>query len=180
MRFVAFLAAFALSLAAVNGDDEKPPAAPNSPAVTKAIKKADAAAQAAKVEFDRAMAEIKRVELAELRTAQTSALADNKLDEATAIAELTKAVRQEYESYGGKAIWAVIAANKEWQSVGALDKGTYEISALGSWSVGPTWPLCGPDGYLKAVPGQPGWRPRLGALLARANAVEVTVGGGVS
>lgn len=156
--------------------DEPSPAAPPVPKSARAaVEKASEAERSARAAYNRAMAEVKRVELADLKSAQKSALARNNVDEATALAELAKAVQIEYEAYIGKSIHAIVFANKDWQQLGMLDPGIYLITASGRWSVGPSWPMCGPEGYPKEI-GKIGWTPLLGAVMGRVNGTEIPIG----
>src|SRR4051794_9132007 len=113
-----------LAPAADKAADRVEKAAPKSTAARDAVAKADRSRKQADTIWARAVADAKRQEIADLKDAQKAALARNDLDEATAIAELTKEVQAELDALTGRGALVTVAAKAGWQPGPKLPKGT--------------------------------------------------------
>lgn len=120
------------------------PTAPKSRQAQEAYAKAQRAIDAAQAAYTRAVADAKRTLVADLRAAQKVAENRDDLDEATAIATAISGLEAELALLAGRLRFTVDAASN-WQRVGTLPRGTYRVTASGTWSNNGEWTF-GPAG----------------------------------
>jgi hypothetical protein len=166
------------ALGQTNGADNagNAPVAIKSLQARQSIEKAKHGADAAAVAYRKAMADLKRTELGELKTALAAATKTGNLDDANAIKVQIDSVAGELAGYEGQSMAFAVSALDDFKTVRKLTRGTYEVTAKGRWAIDKRRKetFVGPEGTGKPSSFYP--IPNMGVLLARYGGKTVTIG----
>ncbi len=127
--------------------------------------------------WEHAVGTARSAEIEELKKDERAALLSSNLDDAKLIASAIESAQADLEVYSGNAKRYIVYANKPWQEIATLPKRDYSVTAVGKWTISPTVPAVGSEGYTpeeKRKYALPEQNP--GAFLMRVNGNVIIVG----